>query len=267
MSNELSGLNVIVTGASSGIGRACALEFGGAGSNVLVNCFDEQEQAEHIAAAVREAGGGALALCADVADEEQVMDLFRRMTEEFGTVDLLVNNAGIQKDVDFVDMSLDDWNAVLGVNLTGQFLCAREAAREFLREDRPRPATRCLGNIINMSSVHEAIPWAGHVNYATAKGGSAMLTRTLAQELAPRGVRVNAVAPGAIKTAINEEVWSDEEGRRKMLELIPYDRIGEVEDVAAVVRWLASDASDYVIGTTLFVDGGMMLYPGFREGG
>lgn len=267
MSRELSELNIIVTGASSGIGRACAVALGRAGASVVANCHGNREASESVVADISAAGGQGLVFCADVSDEAQVADMFEAAVEEFGTVDVLVNNAGIQKDRAFGDMSLDDWNAVIGVNLTGQFLCARGAVREYLRPGRRHPATRALGNIINMSSVHESIPWAGHANYAAAKGGLSMLTQTIAQELGPKGIRVNGVAPGAIKTPINEDVWSDEEAREKLLELIPYQRLGEVEDVARAVRWLASDESDYVIGATLVVDGGMMLYPGFRKGG
>jgi glucose 1-dehydrogenase len=193
--------------------------------------------------------------------------MFREAASTFGTVDILVSNAGIQRDAAFTNMSIAQWQEVMNVNLTGQFLCARAAAREFLRRG-PRPeVSRALGKIICMSSVHQEIPWAGHANYAASKGAIMQLMRTIAQELGPKQIRVNAIAPGAIKTPINREVWSDPHGRAKMLELIPYGRIGEVDDVAKAALWLASDDSDYVHGTTLFVDGGMMLYPGFATGG
>jgi len=193
--------------------------------------------------------------------------MFDALFDGFGTIDILVSNAGIQKDAPFVDMSLEQWNAVLSVNLTGAFLCAREAVREFLRRGKPPEGSRALGKIIFVSSVHEVIPWAGHANYATAKGGLLMLMKTLAQELAPKGIRVNGLAPGAIKTRINEAVWSDPAGAAAMLKLIPYGRIGEADDVAPAAVWLASDEADYITGTTVFVDGGMLLYPGFRTGG
>ncbi|MGD2137231.1 MAG: glucose 1-dehydrogenase [Gammaproteobacteria bacterium] len=263
----LKGLRAIVTGASSGIGAAVARELGGAGARVVVNCHRDQEAGEKIAAQVHEAGGEAIAVCADVSREADVEHLFAHACETFGGLDLLVSNAGIQQDSAVTDMSLEQWQRVIDVNLTGQFLCTREAAREFLRPGRKRGPTRCLGNIICMSSVHEEIPWAGRINYAASKGGVMLLMQSLAQELAGRGIRVNAVAPGAIRTPINREAWESEAARQDLLRLIPYARIGEVGDVARVVRWLASDESDYVVGTTVVVDGGMTLYPAFRGAG
>src|SRR4029077_5086078 len=163
--------------------------------------------------------------------------------------------------------SLDQWNEVLAVNLTGQFLCARAAVAEFRRRG-PRPAvSRALGKIICMSSVHEVIPWAGHVNYAASKGGIMLMMKSLAQEVAPEGIRVNAIAPGAIRTPINRAAWDTEAALAQLLTLIPYQRIGEPEDIANAAVWLASDLADYVTGTTLFVDGGMTLYPGFADNG
>jgi glucose 1-dehydrogenase len=265
--NNLAGLRAVVTGASSGIGAAVARELGAAGARVVVNCHGDPEVGEQVADTVRAAGGEALVECADVSSEVEVERLFARTRDAFGSLDLLVNNAGIQQDAAVTAMTVAQWRRVIDVNLTGQFLCARAAAREFLREDRERGPSRCLGNIICMSSVHEEIPWAGRVNYAASKGGVMLLMESLAQELAGRGIRVNAVAPGAIRTPINRDAWENESARRDLLGLIPYGRIGEVEDVARVVRWLASDESDYVVGTTLVVDGGMLLYPGFRGNG
>jgi len=209
----------------------------------------------------------AYAHCADVSNEDQVKEMFRRMIAELGTIDILVNNAGRQKDAKFVDMSLADWNAVLGVNLTGQFLCAREAVREFLRRGVVPAVSRAAGKIICMSSVHETIPWAGHANYAASKGGVMMMMKSIAQEFAPQHVRINSIAPGAIRTPINTAAWSTPEAYRSLMTLVPYKRIGEPEDIARTAVWLASDESDYLVGATLFVDGGMTLYPGFTENG
>ena len=193
--------------------------------------------------------------------------MFGRMLEELGTIDILVNNAGRQKDAKFVDMSLADWNAVIGVNLTGQFLCAREAVREFLRRGVVAAVSRAAGKIICMSSVHETIPWAGHANYAASKGGIMMMMKSIAQEFAPQHVRINSIAPGAIRTPINTAAWSTPQAYQSLMTLVPYRRIGEPEDIARTAVWLASDESDYLVGATLFVDGGMTLYPGFTENG
>ena len=267
MQIDLSGHIALVTGASSGIGRACALALGDAGAKVVVNHFQDRENAETLVGEIETTGSEALAIDADVSNEAQVRTMFESAINRFGTIHTLVNNAGIQRDCDFVEMSLADWQSVIDVNLTGQFLCAREAAREFCRRGIDPEVSVAAGGIICMSSVHQHIPWAGHANYAASKGGVSMLMETLAQELAHHRIRVNAVAPGAIKTHINEKAWQSEQARRKLLDLVPYGRIGEVEDVARAVVWLASDASDYVTGHTLVVDGGMMLYPRFRQGG
>ena len=164
-------------------------------------------------------------------------------------------------------MTLDQWNTVLAVNLTGQFLCAREAVREFNRRGVIPEVSRSAGKIISMSSVHDIIPWAGHVNYAASKGGVMLLMKSMAQEVAPYRIRVNSIAPGAIRTPINEAAWSTPEAYASLMKLVPYKRIGEPEDVGRAAVWLASDYSDYITGTSLFVDGGMTLYPGFEEGG
>jgi glucose 1-dehydrogenase len=202
-----------------------------------------------------------------VSQEEQVQQMFRRMLEQFGTIDILVNNAGLQRDAPFHEMTLAQWNTVIGINLTGQFLCAREAVRAFLRRGVVTQISCAAGKIIFMSSVHELIPWAGHANYAASKGGVMLLMKSLAQELAPRRIRVNSIAPGAVRTPINTAAWETKEAYDKLLMLIPYKRIGEPVDIARAAVWLASDDSDYVNGVSLFIDGGMTLYPGFTENG
>jgi glucose 1-dehydrogenase len=267
MNKPLEGQTAIVTGASSGIGAAVARELGRMGAGVCVNYRSDEKGAFHTIARINELGSYALPVQADVSDPEQVGHLFSKTLDKFETLDILVNNAGIQKDASFRKMSSDDWQKVINVNLTGQFLCSKQAVEIFCSQRVREGVSKAAGKIVCMSSVHEEIPWAGHVNYAAAKGGVQMFMKSLAQEVAHEKIRVNGVAPGAIATDINREVWESEEGRKKMLELIPYGRIGEPEDVGRAVGWLVSDEADYLIGTTLFVDGGMMLYPGFREGG
>lgn len=264
---RLKGQTVIVTGASSGIGMACAIGMGLEGANVLVNYAGNSKGAEEAVAAIQNAGGQAIAYKADVSKQDQVKAMFKMAVDTFGTVDILVNNAGLQKDAPFIDMSLEDWQFVLDVNLTGQFLCAQEAVREFKRRGARPEISKALGKIICMSSVHELIPWAGHVNYAASKGGVMLLMRSLAQELGPMKIRVNSVAPGAIKTPINRMAWETPEAEERLLRLIPYKRVGETSDISNVCCWLASDESDYIHGATLFVDGGMTLYPGFEDNG
>lgn len=263
----LKGQKALITGASSGIGESVARQLAAAGASVVINYHSEKDGAEQIVKDIRSQGGEAISIGANVADEDEVKAMFDQMFREFGTIDILVNNAGLQKDAPFLEMTLDQWNLVIGVNLTGQFLCAREAAKEFTRRG-VRPDISCAaGKIICMSSVHQVIPWAGHVNYATSKGGIDMMMRSIAQELAPHKIRVNAIAPGAIKTAINKPAWDTPDAAAKLLTLIPSGRIGEPDDIGKAAVWLASDDSDYVTGTTLFVDGGMTLYPGFAAGG
>lgn len=255
-----------MTGASSGIGAAIARAFAAAGAAVGVNYRGGAAAAEALVRDIRDGGDRALALAADVSDEIAVQRMFDTFADTFGRIDIVVANAGLQKDAAAADMTLGDWRTVIDVNLTGQFLCAREAIRRFVAQG-PSPISPALGKIICMSSVHEVIPWAGHVNYAAAKGGVMLMMKTLAQEVASRKIRVNGIAPGAIKTRINESVWSDPGKARELLKLIPYGRIGEPDDIAKAALWLASDDSDYVTGTTLFVDGGMTLYPAFRDNG
>jgi glucose 1-dehydrogenase len=263
----LAGQKALVTGANSGIGRGVALALGQAGADVVVNYIVGDEAANAVVEEIRQAGADARAIKADVSSESEVAAMFDEMFKQFGTIDILVNNAGLQRDSAFKDMTLAQWNTVLSINLTGQFLCARRAVAEFLRRGVV-PAVSCAaGKIICMSSVHQQIPWAGHANYATSKGGIKLLMESLAQELAPHRIRVNGIAPGAIRTPINTSAWATPEAYAQLMTLVPYGRIGEPEDIARAAVWLASDHSDYVVGTTLFVDGGMTLYPGFATGG
>ncbi|GAB3833594.1 SDR family oxidoreductase [Hymenobacter jeollabukensis] len=257
----------LVTGASSGIGYGVAEALAAAGATVVINYNREAEPAEQLAQTIRDKGGEALAIQADVSQEEDVQRMFRATIEKYGTLHILVSNSGIQQDAAFLDMTVDQWHKVIGVNLTGQFLCMREAAREFVRRGPQPDISRATGKIICMSSVHEVIPWAGHVNYAASKGGLMLLMKSVAQELAPKGIRVNSIGPGAIATPINLEARDTPQEEKDLLKLIPYGRIGEPADIGKVAVWLASDESDYVTGHTLFADGGMLLYPGFVGNG
>ncbi len=266
MSARLDGQAALVTGGDSGIGAGISRRFAAAGARVGVNYHRDAKGAEAIVREIEAAGGQAIALQADVAKETDVLAMYGRFVEAFGRIDILVANAGIQIDAPVGDMTLAAWERVLGVNLTGQFLCAREAIRRF-RGQGASSLSAARGKIVCMSSVHEVIPWAGHVNYAASKGGIMLMMKSLAQEVAREKIRVNAIAPGAIRTPINRPAWEEQAAMTKLLELIPYGRIGEPEDVARAALWLASDESDYVTGTTLFVDGGMTLYPGFVANG
>jgi glucose 1-dehydrogenase len=263
----LEGQRALVTGANSGIGEAVARGLGEAGAKVVVNYVAGDERAQVVVDDIVKSGGQAIAVRADVSKENEVETMFQRAVDAFGSVDILVNNAGLQRDAPLHEMSLKDWQFVIDVNLTGQFLCAREAVREFRRRGVVPEISAAAGKIICMSSVHDVIPWAGHANYAASKGGVSMLMKTMAQELAMHKIRVNAVSPGAIKTPINTAAWETPEAERELLKLIPYYRVGETSDIARAVVWLASDLSDYVNGSTLYVDGGMTLFPEFRGNG
>ena len=263
----LVGQKALVTGANSGIGRSVALALGRAGADVVVNFVSRPEEAAKVVDEIRSFGVQAMAAQADVSQEDQVQAMFARMLKDWGTIDILVNNAGLQKDAPFHQMTVAQWDLVLNVNLRGQFLCAREAVREFLRRGVRPEVSVAAGKVICMSSVHEVIPWAGHVNYAASKGGVMLMMKSIAQEVAAHRIRVNSIAPGAIRTPINTEAWSTPEAYHDLMRLIPYKRIGEPDEIGRAAVWLASDDSDYVVGTTLFVDGGMTLYPGFETGG
>jgi glucose 1-dehydrogenase len=263
----LKGQKALVTGASSGIGKSVAIELGKAGADVVVNYRGGADEANEVAAEVRKFGSRAYAHQADVSKEDQVATMFEKMKAELGTIDILVNNAGLQQDAPFDEMTINQWNTVINVNLTGQFLCAREAVREFKRRGVVPEVSCAAGKIICMSSVHEVIPWAGHVNYAASKGGVMLMMKSIAQEVAPYRIRVNSIAPGAIRTPINTDAWQTPEAYEALMTLVPYKRIGEPEDIGRAAVWLASDYADYVNGISLFVDGGMTLYPGFAAGG
>ncbi len=259
MEGRLRGRVALVTGASGGIGWATAIRLGREGAAVGVNYRSDGEAAGEVVREITEAGGRAIAVGGDVSGEDDVVAMVRAVVEEFGRLDVLVNNAGIETERPFLEMSLEDWEKVVAVNLTGAFLTCREAIKVMVEKGG--------GVVVNMSSVHQRIPWPRFAHYAATKGGLKMLTETLALEFAGRGVRVNAVAPGAISTPINQEKLDDPEQRAAVEKLVPWGRWGKPEEVAACVAFLASDEASYVTGATLFVDGGMALYPSFEGGG
>jgi glucose 1-dehydrogenase len=263
----LKGQKALVTGANSGIGRGIAIALAHAGADVVVNYHSDESAAEEVVAEASLCSSRVISHQADVSQEGDVRAMFKRMFDEFGTIDILVNNAGLQQDARLEEMTLDQWNRVISVNLTGHFLCAREAVKEFKLRGVKQEISCAAGKILCISSVHEVIPWAGHVNYAASKGGVMMLMKSIAQEVAPYRIRVNSICPGAIRTHINQDAWSTPEAYNKLMKLIPYKRIGEVDDIGRVAAWLASDQADYIHGASIFVDGGMTLYPGFEAGG
>jgi glucose 1-dehydrogenase len=266
-SQSLNGQSALVTGADSGIGKGVAIALANAGANVIINHVDAHEVAQQTVDEITAAGGKAYAIHADISKEDEVIAMFAEMYQQYGTIDILINNAGLQRDSKFVDMTLEQWNTVININLTGQFLCSREATKEFIRRGVVPERSKAAGKIICMSSVHEVIPWGGHVNYAASKGGISMFMKSIAQELAPHKIRVVGIGPGAIQTPINTSAWDTPEALNKLLTLIPYNRIGEPEDIGKLAAWLVSDDADYITGTTIFMDGGMTLYPGFADNG
>jgi glucose 1-dehydrogenase len=259
----------VVTGASSGIGSGIAKSLASAGASVVVNHSSERsaEEAKAVLKEITDAGGSGIIYQCDVSKEDQVIRMFQEVVSQLGTVDILINNAGVQKDAKFTEMTLDQWNTVIGINLTGQFLCAREAIKEFLRRGIDPSRSVACGKIIHISSVHEIIPWAGHANYAASKGAIRMLMQTLAQEYGADKIRVNSICPGAIQTPINKEAWSTPEALNSLLTLIPYNRIGQPQDIGNLAAFLASDLADYITGTSIFVDGGMTTFESFSTGG
>ncbi|AZB19806.1 glucose 1-dehydrogenase [Chryseobacterium indologenes] len=259
----------VVTGASSGIGSGIAKSLAAAGAIVIVNHSSERsvEEAKAVLKEITDAGGSGTTYQCDVSKEDQVVKMFQDIVLQFGTVDILINNAGVQKDAKFTEMTLDQWNTVIGINLTGQFLCAREAIKEFLRRGIDPSRSVACGKIIHISSVHEIIPWAGHANYAASKGAIRMLMQTLAQEYGADKIRVNSICPGAIQTPINKDAWSTPQGLNSLLNLIPYNRIGQPQDIGNLAAFLASDLADYITGTSIFVDGGMTTFESFSTGG
>ena len=263
----LKGQKAVVTGASSGIGKQVAIALARAGADVCINYLSDKEAANRLAEDIKKFGVRAFSHQTDVSQEEQVREMFQTIKETFGTVDILVNNAGLQVDAPFDEMTLEQWNKVIDVNLTGQFLCAREAVREFKRRGVVKEVSCAAGKIICMSSVHQKIPWAGHANYAASKGGIMLLMKSIAQEVGRYRIRVNSIAPGAIRTSINRDAWESQEAYDSLMQLIPYNRIGEPADIGRVAAWLAADQADYIHGASIYVDGGMMLYPGFATGG
>ena len=263
----LAGQPALVTGANSGIGEAVALGLAQAGADVAVNYVVHPEAAEEVAHKIEGFGRRAIVVKADVSKEDEVEAMYAAAVREFGTLHISVSNAGLQRDSTFAEMTMEQWNTVIAINLTGQFLCTRAAVREYLRRGLDETVSMAAGKLICMSSVHQVIPWAGHANYAASKGGINMLMQSIAQELAPKRIRVNSIGPGAIRTPINTSAWNTPEAYESLMTLVPYKRIGEPDDIARAAVWLASDAADYVTGATLFVDGGMTLYPGFATGG
>ncbi len=264
---KLNGQTAIVTGANSGIGEGVAISLADAGANVVVNYVANPEAANLLVDKIKACGNRAIAILADVSKEDQVINMFKQCIAEFGSVDILVNNAGLQRDAKFHEMTLAQWQLVIDINLTGQFLCAREAIREFLRRGIVAERSIACGKIICMSSVHELIPWGGHANYATSKGGIKMLMQSLAQEYGRNKIRVNSICPGAIKTPINKSAWDTPEAYDKLMTLIPYNRIGMPDDIGKLAVFLASDDSDYMTGASIFIDGGMTVFEGFATGG
>lgn len=264
---KLSTQTAIVTGANSGIGEGVAISLGEAGANVVVNYVTNPDAADAVVDKIKSFGSNAIAIKADVGKEEDVISMFKQTVEQFGTVDILVNNAGLQRDAKFHEMTLAQWDTVISINLTGQFLCAREAIREFLRRGIVPERSVACGKIICMSSVHQLIPWGGHANYAASKGGIKMLMQSMAQEYGRQKIRVNSICPGAIKTPINQSAWQTSEAYNNLMTLVPYDRIGVPEDIGKLAVFLASDDSDYITGASIFIDGGMTVFEGFATNG
>lgn len=269
MGVKLQNQIAVITGASSGIGAGIAKCMAAEGATVVVNhpVASTQADADVVLKEITDAGGKGITYQCDVSKEDQVVKMFQDVAKQFGTVDILVANAGVQRDSPFTEMTLQQWQTVLDINLTGQFLCAREAIKIFLSHEIDPSKSKSRGKIIHMSSVHQMIPWAGHANYASTKGAIHMLMQTLAQEFGPQKIRVNSICPGAIRTNINRSAWSTPEAYNSLMTLIPDRRIGEPEDIGKTAVFLASDDSDYITGASIFVDGGMTTFESFSTGG
>src|SRR5947207_8033667 len=257
---RLRGLRALVTGGYSGIGGATAVRLAQEVASVVVNYLTGDQEAEEVVNEIINTGAKGIAVQADVSQEKEVDAMFKQTVDEFGGLDILVNNAGIEHEYKFVDLPLEKWQKVIDVDLTGAFLCAQRAVRLMLESEKD-----C--SIINITSVHQIIPWVGYVDYCVAKAGLDMLTKTLALELADSKIRINSIAPGAIKTPINKKVWSDPQGLKDLLKKIPVCRVGEPEEIASLVAFLCSDDASYITGATIYADGGMTLYPSFKHGG
>lgn len=268
MDQTLKNQIAVVTGSSSGIGKAVVTELAKRGANVVVNYRSSKKKANEVQKEIEANGGKAVVIQADVSKKEDVDKLISETLEAYGRLDIMVANAGVQVDAPFLEMDLEQWQQVIDVNLTGQFLVTHAAAKQFVKQNPDsKKSETAIGKIICMSSVHDMIPWAGHVNYAASKGGVLMFMKSIAQELAPLKIRVNAISPGAIKTSINKEAWGTEANLSKLMELVPYKRIGKPEDIGKAAAWLVSEDADYITGETLYIDGGMMLYPEFADNG
>jgi glucose 1-dehydrogenase len=259
----LKGKNVLVTGGSSGIGQAIAVRFAEYGANVAINYLRQpeeaagtEEQVQACVSKVQREGVRDVLVQGDVSNEDDVVRMVAGAVEGLGGIDVLVNNAGIQISRPTEELSSADFDRVLAVNLRGAFMCAREAVRHFLAAGKP-------GSIVNVSSVHQLIPKPGYLGYSASKGGMQNLTRTLALEYAGRGIRVNGIGPGATVTPINRAWIDDPEKRRQVEEHIPMQRAGDADEMAGVTAFLASDDAAYITGQTIFVDGGLTLYPSF----
>ncbi|KRE10209.1 MULTISPECIES: glucose 1-dehydrogenase [Priestia] len=259
MYKDLEGKVVVITGSSTGLGKAMAIRFATEKAKVVVNYRSKEEEANSVLEEIKKVGGEAIAVKGDVTVESDVINLVQSAIKEFGKLDVMINNAGMENPVSSHEMSLSDWNKVIDTNLTGAFLGSREAIKYFVEND-------IKGTVINMSSVHEKIPWPLFVHYAASKGGMKLMTETLALEYAPKGIRVNNIGPGAINTPINAEKFADPKQRADVESMIPMGYIGEPEEIAAVAAWLASSEASYVTGITLFADGGMTQYPSFQAG-
>ena len=258
---KLKGQKALVTGGNKGIGKAIALAIAKEGADVFINYHSDSEGAQQTVAEIKALGRQAFAGQADVGKEEDVQQLFKEAIKQLGGLDILVNNAGINGQSPITEMTLDEWRSVIDTNLTSQFLCARAAVNQFLKQGPGK--SKAVGKIVCISSVHDTIPdW---VNYAASKGGVKMFIRSLGLELAPKKIRVVGISPGAIQTDINKEEWSKPGGLEEMNELIPANRIGQPEEIGHLAAWLLSDEADYITATTIYIDGGMTAYPGFTK--